>query len=332
MTAAARTSRRPWSLNRQAAKAVAINAKGVDDARLLLDMLGLVDGPEGREILPDDKRALDIEMLRACPGEPVKDDVLAERPAKTNTVPAGLTAATEPTPPPSLVAALAALPPLLEPDMTVIDQTIATPPARRGGRPSIPIQHGSEYGYQQHKRKRVPIPDDDACGCQAAHNATLKRSPAASVVWSSGLVAEARASVALDGETHVVGIPLEYDVPPPTSAAVPKRPASALPPIEHGTVDGYHAHLDRGALPVCEDCRAAIAELTAAAEPVAPPLAVAPVDLDVWFTAAEQSPSQSVRRAARSASTALLQLLAAMDALTRAERLQARQAAGDGRG
>jgi hypothetical protein len=302
------TATRPrlWSLNRQAAKAVALNATDVDDARMLLDVLGLVDGPEGRKILPDDRRALDIELLRACPGEPSRDDVLAERPAKATTVPAGLTAAVESTPPPSPppVAAPAAPPPLLEPDMP--DLMTATPPPRRAGRPPVPIEHGTEKGYLQHKRKRQPIPADDACGCQAAHDATLKRPAAANPPADVERPVDAPSSVAA-----------------PSPTAIPaKRTAPALDPIEHGTVDGYHAHLDRGALPVCSDCRSAVDELTAGVQTTTePPPPLAPVDLDVWFTAAQQSTSTTVRRAGRAASTALLQLCQAMDELARAERV-----------
>lgn len=42
----------------------------------------------------------------------------------------------------------------------------------RGGahsRPLVEIRHGTPYGYVQHVRRRVPIDDDDTCGCRSAH-------------------------------------------------------------------------------------------------------------------------------------------------------------------
>lgn len=39
--------------------------------------------------------------------------------------------------------------------------------------PSAPWVHGTERGYQRHRRHRDnwPLPDDDPCGCKAAHAA-----------------------------------------------------------------------------------------------------------------------------------------------------------------
>ena len=62
------------------------------------------------------------------------------------------------------------LPAELEPD-----SELEAPAKSKGGRKPKPIDHGTDDGYRQHKKKREPIPADDACGCQAAHDATLVR-------------------------------------------------------------------------------------------------------------------------------------------------------------
>lgn len=303
---------RPWSLNRQAAKAVVLNARDTDDARFLLDMLGLVDGPAGHEVLPSDTRAVDLELLRAVPGAATPDDdapVLAGRATRAMTTPAGLVAAAAP----AAAPVPAPLPPPMEPVVPEPAQQTADPepPRRRGGRQREPIKHGSNGGFQAHKRHGVPIPDDDSCGCRAA------RHKAQNEYQQARRDRERQAKEAAT-EAPSSAVPEQHEaVRPPGPTAMPRqRTAPVLPSIAHGTADGWREHHARGALPACDACTDAYAVERAA---------VSAVDVDVVFAAAQLSSAPSVRRAARAASAALLQLHEAMDELARAERTAVRR-------
>jgi hypothetical protein len=41
----------------------------------------------------------------------------------------------------------------------------------RHGRKLVPIRHGTYNGYIQHVRRKVPVDENDSCGCRAAQSA-----------------------------------------------------------------------------------------------------------------------------------------------------------------
>lgn len=285
MTAPATTTT-SWSVNRRAAKAIALNARDSEEARLFLDMLGLVEGPQGREILPDDPRNYDTAFLGAVPAaDPESSPIALSKKAERGdgmTTPSGLRQL---------------------PDTAAAKEAPATP---RGGQLK-PINHGTPGGLKAHERRGDVVPDDDPCGCRAAHRA-------ASAAYQRAAYAKKRAAAGHPPPNRAPAAQTPPPAPTPTPAVVvPTKPMPRLEPIAHGTTDGWRAHHERGALPVCDPCADANSQRVGRA-------AVSSVELDVWFAAAQLSPSRSVQRAARAASTALLQLHQAMDELCRAER------------
>lgn len=134
---------------------------------------------------------------------------------------------------------------------------VATAPVRSGaapapvqrrqgggrGRKPLPIAHGTDHGYRQHKQKKEPIPADDACGCQAAHDALLERP---------------RFKQAAVTRPPSLG-DVDADSPPP-EPTVKRRGGRPRQPINHGTPGGYQAH-KRHEVPIPDDdscgCRAA---------------------------------------------------------------------------
>jgi len=80
-----------WSANRLTARAVALYARDTADALLLLEALGLIDGPDGRVILPDDTRNYDVEGTAPDSGSTIGwRKVVPEPPADRANVPVGL--------------------------------------------------------------------------------------------------------------------------------------------------------------------------------------------------------------------------------------------------
>ncbi|MFE4397184.1 MULTISPECIES: hypothetical protein [Streptomycetaceae] len=58
-----------------------------------------------------------------------------------------------------------------------------------------PIAHGTLTGYNQHRNRRVPIPETDECGCRAAFTASRRERAAARASrsaheWNRGLTGE----------------------------------------------------------------------------------------------------------------------------------------------
>ncbi|MFD9064210.1 hypothetical protein ACFVZ3_22105 [Kitasatospora purpeofusca] len=56
-----------------------------------------------------------------------------------------------------------------------------------------PIDHGTLRGHNQHRTRKITIPDDDACGCRAAYNADRRErasaaAPRSAHEWNRGLV------------------------------------------------------------------------------------------------------------------------------------------------
>jgi hypothetical protein len=102
-----------------------------------------------------------------------------------------------------------------------------------------------------------------------------------------------------------------------------KPPGPVPEPIDHGKPAGYRAHLRRGEMPVCDDCRDAYnadrADKGAKRRARGKAAAIA-VELDVWFADAQRSPHATVRRAAAVALGDLMALRISMDQLARAER------------
>lgn len=82
----------PSTTNRAAARTVVMNATDPAEARLLLDILGLVGGPTGREILPDDVSPNvvfgDVGKAPGAPSE--RGQVEMDRRPENCTTPAGL--------------------------------------------------------------------------------------------------------------------------------------------------------------------------------------------------------------------------------------------------
>lgn len=124
------------SLNRRAARAVALYGRDVDDKRLLLDVLGLVDGPTGREVLPDD---VSNNTLPEVATAITPTDSVTRRPAPEaegmrdrSAVPAGLRAL--PTTPPS------SSPGTTKSRRTHPQETpVSTPPVTTPGPPAIDL-------------------------------------------------------------------------------------------------------------------------------------------------------------------------------------------------
>ncbi|MCX4686789.1 hypothetical protein OG401_21150 [Kitasatospora purpeofusca] len=55
-----------------------------------------------------------------------------------------------------------------------------------------PIAHGTVKGYNQHRNRTQPIPEDDSCGCRAAYNADRRErasaaAPRSAHEWNRGL-------------------------------------------------------------------------------------------------------------------------------------------------
>lgn len=293
------------SVNYRAAKAVALHVRDTAEARLFLDMLGLISGPRGRGILPDDSRQYDVPALGAVPaadpeGSPIALSVAAER-GDRMTTPAGLRRLPDapPTPP------AAGLP---EPTSEVTVPTPAPSQPNSRARNLGPISHGSPGGLRAHERRGETVPDDDPCGCRKAHRA-------AQAAYQRKHYEKTRATA---GHAAQPAEAAPATPPSPTPVAIARKPAAPrLEPIEHGTAAGWRTHHARGALPPCEACDAAYGAERAA---------VSAVELDVWLAAAALSSSKSVQRAARAASVSLLQLHVALDELARVERAAARSA------
>lgn len=167
-----------WSVNRLAARAVALHTRDQepddllfhDEARQLLEMLGLVE-PGGREILPDDIRPNVMVDLGKAPGGKNPDASSPLAFADHGRRPEGMT-----TPP-----GLRDLPPLpapstpkrRRPPAKSVTPPVAAPVAARP-RGKRPIPHGKPAGYFAHTRRKEPIPADDACGCRAAGSAYFR--------------------------------------------------------------------------------------------------------------------------------------------------------------
>jgi hypothetical protein len=179
------------------------------------------------------------------------------------------------------------------------------------GRKPIPIEHGTDHGYLQHKAKKVEIPGDDGCGCQAAHDATLKRprhtTPTEGTAPSSPDADAAGTAPDPKGPGHGNAGP---DAQPQVS---PSRSHTGKKDGELGASDAP-AELTVTA--------AADGTRTAPPDPGRQPPAVpaAPTDLDEWLAAAQRSRRPTVRRHAQTAVLTLLQLRCALDNLARAEK------------
>lgn len=80
-----------WSVNHRAALAVAVHAGGTAAERHeLLEILGLVDGPHGRELLPDDTRPIEVATIMVSPAAEETAVRAAPSPARASSAPAGL--------------------------------------------------------------------------------------------------------------------------------------------------------------------------------------------------------------------------------------------------
>lgn len=93
-TETAAEAERIAKLTRRVGKAVVINARDVADARFLLDVVGLIDGPTGRELIPLDTSEIsmpDSGTTRPGPGARTRQVTTpVERRPENCTTPAGL--------------------------------------------------------------------------------------------------------------------------------------------------------------------------------------------------------------------------------------------------
>lgn len=167
-----------WSVNRLAARAVALHTRDQepddllfhDEARQLLEMLGLVE-PGGREILPDDTRPNVMVDLGKAPGGKNPDASSPLAFADHGRRPEGMT-----TPP-----GLATLSPLPAPAPRTKKKPAAkasTPARTRKPRPYVPVptekrkraaiaECGTTGGYARHVRLKEPV----CTPCREAKNA-----------------------------------------------------------------------------------------------------------------------------------------------------------------
>lgn len=313
------------SMNRQAAKAVALNAHDHDEARLFLDMLGIVDGPRGREILPDETGGIHVPPMGKGPGaqaDPPSRAREPEEPAARNvTTPAGLRVL----PPASSQAPVTA---------RATSKAPARAPKPAGTRQPKPIEHGTYRGYQMHGRRNEPISPDDPCGCRAAGTAYFKARDAKK--HSDPAPTEsARALIVVPDSTP-------EPVATTSPETKPRNKGGRKPePIRHGTSGGFQTHKRRKE-PIPDDdacgCRAARRKDKADRARVSrarksgrivdqPPVVTTPpspsplaVDLREQIDTASRSPRAAVRRRAARALDLLQDLHDALDDLTRAQR------------
>lgn len=144
-----------WSVNALAARAVALHARDATDARLLLDVLGLLDGDR---IAPDDTRVYHLARMEAK--QETHEPSLTKREKGCNTPPglANLTPVAEqpkPKPRPKPKPVVKAPKPKAEKKPVNV---------KRGPKPK-PIDHGSYPGYRAHYRRgELPVcgPCNDA--------------------------------------------------------------------------------------------------------------------------------------------------------------------------
>lgn len=351
------------SLNERAARAVAVHARDVSDARFLLDMLGLVDGPDGREILPDDTRALPVATL-GSPGsgadEPPARRATGEPPARGVTTPPGLRVLPPPaTTPPKTPKPPTARPPVARPAKgaaAAIEGQLSTRPTEKTSRRKV-AACGTPSGYARHYRLKEP-----ACtACKAAIAAVSRaraakrrgdRPPApraqlAECGTRSGYerhrrlgeepcqgCREANAARTRDrtqaAEAVEVASPMAPAGEPPAGPGPGQHAEDCLTRIDGpctcpGVMEALQADLDeleRTDPAVAAAARSyddMVTRVTASAPHRHPATALAAV-VDAWLAGAQRSPDPAVRRAAGTATAALLHLRTTTDELARAER------------
>lgn len=221
MTAVAATT--SWSVNRQAAKAVVLHARDHDDARLLLDMLGLVDGPAGHEILPDDNRRILVLDLTGVPvGEaPPARTAPDEPPARGVTTPPGL----------------AVLPPLAKQprpkaerqERAAKKRSTSTKPRKQRKAAAC----GTPSGAVRHAKRKEPVCEP----CREARNAAQRKYDSARRARVAAAAAELAAQ--LEEQTRVTS-------EPPDAVQQPdQRPASLRPELVPVELDEWFATAQR---------------------------------------------------------------------------------------
>lgn len=148
-----------WSVNRLAARGIVWNNRHlpVSEVRELLDMIGVIDGPDGRSVLPDDTRSYAAIDPSTAPGAKDPNFSSPRAFAEDGRRPAGMT-----TPP-----GLAHLPP--PEDRPRRKKQRPAPP--RADAPAPAGQRlapcGSYSAYLRHKRRGEPVDDTCMTGARA---------------------------------------------------------------------------------------------------------------------------------------------------------------------
>lgn len=298
-----------WSVNRRAAKAVVWGAHDgegrllrdrgpgtlgcldVDEARQLLDMLGLIAGYRGREILPDDTRVYALAAL-GCAGND------ADEPPARHVDPGGPAGHVATTP-----AGLRNMPP-----------GPLRPTAAPRRRPEA--ECGTPAGLRRHRN----LQESSCEPCREAERVYQRNYRA-----RRRAAAQPPPAAERPRRTSLPPEPLEPEPetpPPPTRGGRPRPPC--------GTRSGYQSHGRHGEqpCPACRDANAAAQRVYQEKCRARRTRERVAVELDVWFGAAQRSPHQVVLQAAGRAIAALLQLRVAMDDLARAERAAAARLSG----
>jgi hypothetical protein len=219
---AAPTATTGWSVNRRAAKAVVLHARDHDDARLLLDMLGLVDGPHGREILPDDTRLHVVTDMNGLPiGEaPPPRTAPDEPPARGVTTPPGL----------AVLPPVAEKPKQLRSSSSSERKPRTTTPRARKQRKTAAC--GTPSGAVRHAKRGEPVCEP----CREARNAAQRTYDAAR---------RARVAAAAAELTRQLQHPPQPTVDTAGPQPAAERPASLRPGLVPIELDQWFAAAQR---------------------------------------------------------------------------------------
>jgi hypothetical protein len=135
------------SLARSMGKVIVWNAHDTADARLLLEALGLIDGPDGHELLPIDPRPMPLADHHAPPGAHTQSVTTTEQRPENCTTPPGLRHL-----PPAAAAPAAAAPARPATPRTTSPGTGSDPKPRRDA-----ARCGTASGYNAHRRRKETV-------------------------------------------------------------------------------------------------------------------------------------------------------------------------------
>lgn len=300
------TDRDPYLWHRPLeGKVRAYAGRDVAVARELFEVLGLVDGPGGTELLPDDTSVINVPgMGTSTPGQTTPAS------ARTNNA---FARADDPRHLPTSPAGLRDY----EPAATPVKRTRAAapkpPPKKRAPRKAP----AKRQAPARPRAATPPVPD--------ARTSTTS-APSVRPAGTKRTFARCQGTRADGQRCNAPGDPFCGHHNPLTTY---RHNGPRRKPIDHGTLRGYFAHYRHRELPVCDRCKDAynndrptksrgkrldnaIERARRSARDVAP-------ELDRWVTWAQDSPNDAVRRAAAVLSGSLMVLRVAVTDLARAE-------------